>query len=92
MGECVRTVKSKNAAVGDIALDTASRPAIADLQGTRADRRAAGMAVCASQTQGAGAALLQASSAADDAAKGSRVRAIEDKRAIVGNIAYNGAG
>ena len=57
-----------------------------------ADGGAAGVAVGAGQRQRAGADLAERSAAADRAGEGERVAAVEQQRAIVGDIAGEAAG
>ncbi|ETN82861.1 hypothetical protein NECAME_17617 [Necator americanus] len=86
-------VEGERGVVGDVACDRAVRGAVAQLQGAGADRRAAGVNVCAGQHGGARADLLDLSGAGDHTGFGHR-RArggIEGEDGVVGDVACDRA-
>ena len=77
IGERVAAVEREHAVVDDIAEEPARGAAIADLQRAGRDGRAAGIGLVRGQCQRAGADLDERAGAADDAAIGERVAAVE---------------
>ena len=87
----VGAVEHQRAVVGDVADDAARRAARAQLQCARRDRGAARVVAVARQHRRAAALLRDAASAADEAAKGVGIAAVEHQRAIVGDVAADAA-
>ena len=89
--QVVAAVEHQRAVVEDVADHAAAGAAIAQLQGAGGDRGAAGIGVVRGQHHGAGAQLLQAAAAADDAVERDRVGAVEGQHACVPHIALDAA-
>ena len=87
IGQRVAAVEDECAVVDDVAGHAARGAPVAELQRAGADRRNARVGVVARQRQRIGAALGERAVAADNAAKGEVVAAVEVERAVVDDVA-----
>ncbi len=85
-------LKTRAPLVAHIANDGAGRTAITQLQRSRRDGGAAGIAVGGGEDGGAGADLADTAAAGDRAVEAHHVGTVEGQGAIVGHVANDGAG